>query len=96
MMRQRIFVLFTGLPVLMRLGLLVLVLGAGLDLLYHAAPPGWTMWLDVTLGAHAVGAHLITLLGMVLTLLGIVVRRRRPQATSEEAALSGGGLPIDR
>jgi hypothetical protein len=62
-MRQRIFVLFVGLPRVMLVGLLILVIGGTLDLLYHAAPPRWTMQLCRYLGADGVGAHLVTLFG---------------------------------
>jgi hypothetical protein len=74
-MVQRIFILFTELPFLMRLGVVILAIGGALDLLYHAAPPGWSMQLDGYLGTDGVGAHLLTLLGMVVTLLGLFVRR---------------------
>jgi hypothetical protein len=63
-MRQWIFIQFTEQPGPMRLGVLILAIGGTLDLLYHAAPPGWTMQLDRYLGADGVGAHLVTLLGM--------------------------------
>jgi len=76
-MRQRIFVQFMGLPRVMQLGLLILIIGGTLDLLYHAAPPGWAMQLGRYLGADGAGAHLVTLLGMVVTLLGLFVHRPR-------------------
>ena len=78
-MTQRILVLFIGLPRVMRLGLLILVIGGTLDLVYHAAPPGWAMWLDGYLGTDGVGAHLVTLLGMVVMLLGLFARRASVQ-----------------
>ena len=63
-MVQRIFMLFTELPGLMRLGVLILAIGGALDLLYHAAPPVWAIQLNVVLGPEGVVAHLMTLLSM--------------------------------
>src|SRR3954468_14721130 len=74
-MAQRIFMLFTELPGLMRLGVLIFVIGGALDLLYHAAPPGWTIQLDVVLGPDGVIAHLMTLFGMLVTLVGLFAHR---------------------
>jgi len=78
-MVQRIFILFTELPGLMRLGVLILATGGTLDLFYHAAPVGWAVHLDRYLGMHGAGAHVVTLLGMVVTLLGLLVRRASVQ-----------------
>ena len=94
-MTQRIFVLFIGLPRVMRLGLLILVIGGTLDLLYHAAPPGWTMRLDGYLGADGVGAHLMTLLGMVATLLGLFARRASARVAHVEVTQSEGRSVIE-
>ena len=74
-MVQRIFALFAGLPGLMRLGVLMVAAGGASDLLYHAAPLAWAMPLDTYLGRHGAGAHVLTLLGMIVTLLGLFVRR---------------------
>jgi hypothetical protein len=95
-MRQCILVLFMGLPHIMRLGLLILVIGGTLDLLYHAAPPGWTMRLDGYLGADGVGAHLLTLLGMVVTLLGLFAHRPRVGVAHAETAASEGRSTIEQ
>ena len=78
-MVQRIFILFTDLPGLMRLGMLTLAAGGAADLLYHAAPVGWAVYLGRYLGMHGAGAHVLTLLGMVVTLLGLLVRRAPTQ-----------------
>ena len=74
-MVQRIFILFTDLPGLMRLGVLTLAAGGASDLLYHAAPLGWALQLDIYLGRHGTGAHVVMLLGMIVTVLGLFVRR---------------------
>ena len=95
-MAQRIFSLFTELPSLMRLGVLILVIGGALDLLYHAAPLGWTMQLDGYLGTDGVGAHLLTLLGMVVTLLGLFARRASARVTHVEATPSEGRSAIEK
>jgi hypothetical protein len=95
-MTQRILVLFMELPRVMRLGLLILVIGGLLDLLYHAAPPGWAMRLDGYLGADGVGAHLLTLLGMVVTLLGLFAHRPRARVAHVEVTASEGRSAIEQ
>jgi hypothetical protein len=94
-MAQRIFILFTELPGLMRLGVLILVIGGGLDLLYHAAPPGWAMQLDAVLGPEGVIAHLMTLFGMVVTLLGLFARRAGARVAQAEVSPSEGRSAIE-
>jgi hypothetical protein len=74
-MTQRVIFLYLTLPLVLRMGLLLLATGGTLDLLYHAAPPGWAMDLQGYLGRHGEGAHVLTLVGMVVTLLGLPVRR---------------------
>jgi hypothetical protein len=63
----------TGMPLLMRVGLLVLALGGGADLLHHALPtaPGLIPYL----GQDGAGAHALTFAGMVVTMLGLFSRR---------------------
>jgi hypothetical protein len=80
----------------MQLGLLILVIGGTLDVLYHAAPPGWTMLLDRYLGADGVGAHLMTLLGMVVTLLGLVAHRPRAGVAHAEVTRLEGRSAIEQ
>ena len=95
-MAQRIFMLFTELPGLMRLGVLILVIGGGLDLLYHAAPPGWAMQLEIVLGSNGVGAHLMTLFGMVMTLVGLFARRASAGVAQAEVSSSEGRSAIEK
>ena len=95
-MVQRIFGMYTELPGLMRLGVLILVIGAILDLLYHTAPPGWAMLLDGYLGSDGVGAHLVTFLGMVVTLLGLFARRASARVAQAEVSPSEGGSAIEK
>jgi len=95
-MAQRISVLFLELPGPMRLGVLILVIGAALDVLYHAAPPGWAMQLDGYLGSEGVGAHLLTLLGMVVTLLGLFARRASARIAQVEVTASEGRSTIEQ
>ena len=84
---QRIFTLFMELPSLMRMGVLILLIGGTLDLCYHALPPAWAMWMDRYLGSDGTLAHLMTLLGMVVTLLGLFAyRASMPSARVERAA----------
>ncbi len=77
---------FTGFPALMKVGLIVLAIGAALDILYHTAPLVWTPMLTLYLGEEGSRAHLITFLGMALTLAGVLTRARlhRRQAMHEE------------
>jgi hypothetical protein len=95
-MAQRIFMLFTGLPSLMRLGVLILVIGGALDVLYHAAPPGWAMQLDVVVGSEGVIAHVMTLFGMVVTLLGLFARRASAGVAQAELSSSEGRSAIGK
>jgi hypothetical protein len=55
-MTRRIFSLFTELPGLMRLGVLILAAGGALDLLYHAAPHAWASALECSHDTHLLPA----------------------------------------
>lgn len=72
-----------GLPLLTRLGLLVLLLGAAGDLTFHALPD--TAALQPLLGADGYRAHLVTFVGMLVMLVGVF---RQGLATSR----SRGGV----
>ena len=85
-MAHQIIVRFLSLPVMMRLGLLVLACGATLDMVYHVAPPGWSMDLQQYLGPHGEDAHLVTLLGMIMTVAGLPFRRAAQMAPVAETA----------
>ncbi len=67
-----------GLPGLMRLGLLILIVGGALDIVYHTAPPAWMNTLNFYLGSEGSRAHLVTFIGMALTLAGVLMRSRLP------------------
>jgi hypothetical protein len=95
-MVQRIFILFTELPGLMRLGVLLLAIGGTLDLLYHAAPPGWAMQLDVVVGSEGVIAHLMTLFGMVVTLVGLFAHRASARSAPVELTAPEGRPAIEQ
>jgi hypothetical protein len=95
-MVQRIFNLFLELPGLMRLGVLIVVVGGALDLLYHAAPPWWAMRLDVVLGADGAGAHLLTLCGMVVTLVGLFAYRASARIAHAKATPAEGRPTIEQ
>ena len=85
-MAHQIIVRFLSLPGIMRLGLLMLACGATLDLAFHAAPPGWSMDLQQYLGQHGEDAHLVTLLGMIMTVVGVPFRRAAQMAPVAETA----------
>jgi hypothetical protein len=95
-MVQRIFILFTELPGLMRVGVLILVIGGALDLLYHVAPPEWAIQLDVVLGPEAVVAHLMTLFGMIVTLVGLFAHRASARVAHVEVSSSEGRSAIEK
>ena len=95
-MLERISLLFTALPGLMRLGVLILAIGGMLDLLYHAAPPGWAVQMDGYLGTDGIGAHVVTLIGMVITLLGVFAHRSRGGVAHGEIAASEGRSTIEQ
>jgi hypothetical protein len=95
-MAQRIFVLFTELPGLMRLGVLILAIGGTLDVLYHVAPPVWAIQLDVVVGPNGVIAHLMTLFGMVVTLAGLFAHGASARVRQAEASPSEGRSAINK
>jgi hypothetical protein len=95
-MVQRIFILFTELPGLMRLGVLLLAIGGTLDVLYHAAPPGWAVQLAVVVGSDGVVAHLLTLFGMVVTLVGLFAHRASARIAPVEITSPEGRSAIEQ
>ncbi len=64
------------LPRLMRVGLVVFMIGAVLDLLYHVAPESWSNDLSMFLGREGDVGHIVTLAGMLLILIGVFTARR--------------------
>ncbi|MFO7167202.1 MAG: hypothetical protein DIU80_004160 [Chloroflexota bacterium] len=95
-MAQSIFERFVRLPRLIQLGVLVLAIGVALDLLAHAAPPAWSVQLSGFLGADGSRAHVVTLLGMVLTVAGIFARGAGARGAREEAGPEAGRSAIDQ
>jgi hypothetical protein len=53
------------------IGLLIVAAGAAGDVLHHTLPVGLSSDLNLLLGADGGRAHLITLAGMVLTVVGL-------------------------
>jgi hypothetical protein len=80
----------------MRLGVLILVIGGALDVLYHTAPPVWATQLDVVLGPDGVVAHLMTLFGMVVTLVGLFAHRAGARVAQAEVSRSEGRSAIEK
>ena len=70
------------LPWLTKLGLLVLIVGATGDLTYHALPQAE---LQAWLGAEGYYAHLVTFVGMLVMLIGVI-----RQGLSEKSRSSKG------
>ena len=75
MIRRRLRVEWAELPILLRSGLLVFVVGSFLDLSHHATMLPWSQSLEPYLGSDGEWAHVITLAGMVLIMVGILARR---------------------
>jgi hypothetical protein len=71
----RLYTGFATLPGLMRIGLLIVLAGGVLDLLYHTLPPQWAATVDRYLGHNGWPLHVVALLGMATTLVGIFVGR---------------------
>ncbi len=70
-MAGRFFTEFTALPTIMRVGLLVFALGAGFDILYHAAPASDAALLETFLGHGGYWVHVLTLAGMLVSVIGL-------------------------
>ncbi len=62
---------YLSLPGLMRLGLIILLIGAALDMFYHLAPASWVDTATVLLGRDGYNAHLVTLVGMLVMMTGL-------------------------
>ncbi len=85
-MWQRLWREIIGFPWLMRVGLFILILGGALDVTYHAAPAGWHTLLNIYLGSDGYYAHLTTLVGMILTLSGVLIKSRNVRMTNDSSS----------
>jgi hypothetical protein len=74
-MLGRLHTVFAGLPALMRIGLLIVLAGGALDILYHVLPAHSTAIVDTYLGQGAWFIHLVALVGMATTMVGIFAAR---------------------
>jgi hypothetical protein len=81
-MWKRTIAHWKALPPLLRLGFAIVVLAGASDVLYHAAPASWGHVLHVYLGENGSYAHLATLAGMLVSVLGVAIRRPRRAAPS--------------
>ena len=79
-MLRNVWHMFHGLPGLMRIGLLLLAAGGSLDIIHHTAPLASTMHLRDYPSGDELLAHVVTLAGMVVTLLGLLMRPSRRHA----------------
>ncbi len=82
---------FGTLPRAMQVGLLILAIGGIVDVLFHMVPPLWAMRMGYVLGHDGHSAHLIMLVGMAVTLLGVVTRRSPPIPRHDERPAQKGG-----
>jgi hypothetical protein len=78
-MAGRLLTDFAALPALMRVGLLLFALGAGFDVLYHAAPAADAALLETFLGNGGYWAHLLTLAGMLISVIGLFKVESTPE-----------------
>ncbi len=67
---------FFSLPRVMQLGLIILAVGGSLDIIYHAFPSDWIGSLEIYFGRDGYNAHIVTLIGMLVTLVGLVRPRK--------------------
>jgi hypothetical protein len=65
---------WTRLPGWLHLGLAVFLIGVSGDLVYHALPAWSALTLEPLLGAEASRAHVVTLVGMVVIMAGVLRR----------------------
>ena len=79
-MLQRLSTGFKTLPGLMRLGLLLVCAGGVLDGLYHSLPLHWAARIDTYLGQSGWPLHLLILIGMATTMVGLFAGRASLQA----------------
>jgi hypothetical protein len=68
-------------PRLMVLGLVVVAVGGGADVLHHALPAAAAVDLAPYLGNDGGNAHAVTFAGMLLTMAGLFSRRFAPAPT---------------
>jgi choline-glycine betaine transporter len=69
------------LPRLMQVGLAVVALGGGADVLHHALPLTAAPVLAPYLGHEGGVGHAVTLAGMVVTMLGVVTAASKQRTT---------------
>jgi hypothetical protein len=68
------------LPIVTRLGLWVFGAGAALDMLVHLAPSALSETMHNYLGHDGATAHLVTIVGMLAIVMGVMERAIRKQA----------------
>ncbi len=76
---RRAILAFFSLPGLMQIGFVILALGGSLDFVYHAAPSSWIGTLELYLGHEGYNAHLVTFIGMLIMLAGVLIPVLRPR-----------------
>jgi hypothetical protein len=85
-MLGRLYTGFATLPWLMRIGLLIVLAGGVLDLIYHSLPLPWAVTVDLYLGHNGWPFHLLALIGMATTLGGIFAGRSELHASHNRRA----------
>jgi hypothetical protein len=71
----------SGMPRLMLVGLAIVALGGGADVVHHALPLTAAPLMAPYLGHDGGAAHAVTLGGMVVTMLGVLTRASKQRAT---------------
>lgn len=61
---------------LVQAGLTLVCVGAGADLAFHLLGPVWPSAMHAWFGVDGLRAHLLTLVGMLVAVLGLVVQAR--------------------
>lgn len=87
---------YETLPRPMRLGLIVFAFGGFLNVLYYASPSGWMLFLNNYLGTNGSTAHLVTLAGMVVVMLGVFRTAFTGARRSRDNDIKRKEEPIDR
>jgi hypothetical protein len=80
-MLERLYAGFTALPGVMRIGLLLVFAGGVLDGCYHTLPLHWAARVDTYIGQSGWPLHLLILIGMATTMVGLFAGRASLRAS---------------
>jgi hypothetical protein len=66
---------------LVQVGLALVLVGACADVAFHVLGPLWPAALNAVFGVDGLRAHLLTLVGMLVAVVGLVVQARTSSAS---------------